>query len=241
MTGRRPADHSTESVPRRSPAADLLAGLRIALENEADPDDAPVMARYMKDHFPFLGVKTPARRAAQRPTLAALAAATADDLLAFADACWAEPERELQYVATDALRKHGAVLGPDHIDRVATCITTKSWWDTVDSLAAHTVGPLVARHPELVAVMDRWIDDDDIWLARTAILHQLSFKDRTDADRLFAYAERRAADSEFFIRKAIGWALRQHARVDPDAVRAFVAAHDDVLSGLSKREALKHL
>jgi 3-methyladenine DNA glycosylase AlkD len=147
----------------------------------------------------------------------------------------------LQYVAADALRKHHRALEAAHLARLKGLIVDKSWWDTVDSLATHSVGPLVSRNPELATVMDDWIGSDDIWLARTAILHQLSFKGSTDADRLFAYADRRAADTEFFIRKAIGWALRQYARTDPDAVRSFVASRESRLSNLTKREALKHL
>ena len=120
-------------------------------------------------------------------------------------------------------------------------ITTNSWWDTVDALAVHVVGTMVHRHRELAAVMDRWIDADDFWLARTAILHQLRWKSDTDTSRLFTYALRRAADNEFFIRKAIGWALRVYATTDPDAVRTFVDRHEDTLSALTQREARKHL
>jgi 3-methyladenine DNA glycosylase AlkD len=98
----------------------------------------------------------------------------------------------------------------------------------------------VANHG-LADEMDRWIDDADIWVARTAILHQLSYKSATDGDRLFAYARSRAGDTEFFIRKALGWALRQYAREEPDRVRAFVAANRSHLSGLTVREALKHI
>ncbi|MDH3682975.1 MAG: DNA alkylation repair protein [Acidimicrobiia bacterium] len=224
-----------------SRAAAEVASVRAALADVADPQKAPAMAAYMKDQFPFLGVQTKDRRAVQRPTVAALGEGSVEELLAFARACWDVPERELQYVATDALRKHEAVLTPAHLGDLAELITSKSWWDTVDSLAVHTVGPLVARHRELTEEMDSWIDDDDIWLARTAILYQLSYKERTDANRLFAYADRRAADTEFFIRKALGWALRQYARTDPEAVRAYVSANEDRLSGLTKREALKHL
>jgi 3-methyladenine DNA glycosylase AlkD len=132
-------------------------------------------------------------------------------------------------------------LTPAELPRLERLVRSKAWWDTVDALAAHVVGALVARHPELAATMDRWIEDDDIWIARTAILHQLAWKDRTDADRLFAYVDRRCGDRAFFIRKACGWALRQHAAVDPDAVREYVASRGDRLSGLTRREATKHL
>lgn len=219
----------------------LVAEARAALEAVAEPGQAGPMAAYMQGQFPFLGVSAPRRRAAQKPVLDGLNGADAGELLAFAHLCWAVEERELQYVAADALRRHQRVLGADDLGAVAGLITTRSWWDTVDTLAAHVVGPLVLRHPELVEVMDRWVVDPNIWLARTAILHQLLYKERTDATRLFAYADRRAADTEFFIRKALGWALRQYARVDPEAVRGYVESRGDRLSGLTRREALKRL
>ncbi len=221
--------------------ADLVAGLRAALEAAAVPGQAEPMTAYMKHQFTFLGVPAPARRAAQKPTLDALASATGDELVAFARACWADPARELQYTAADALRRHHRALAAAHLPALAELITTRPWWDTVDALATHAVGPLVARHPELSAVMDAWVDGDDLWLARTAILHQLLWKDRTDAERLFAYADRRATDTDFFIRKALGWALRQYARTDPDAVRTYVESRADRLSPLTRREALKRI
>jgi 3-methyladenine DNA glycosylase AlkD len=120
-------------------------------------------------------------------------------------------------------------------------VTTHSWWDTVDEIASHIAGGLVTGCPELVATMDAWAASDHMWLARTAILHQLGFKERTDVDRLFAYCLSRADEPDFFYRKAIGWALRQYARTDPDAVLTFCEAHIDVLSPLSFKEATKHL
>jgi 3-methyladenine DNA glycosylase AlkD len=120
-------------------------------------------------------------------------------------------------------------------------VTTRSWWDTVDGIASRTVGPVVAAHPELGATMDRWVRDRNLWVARTAILHQLTFRERTDADRLFEMCLTRAADTDFFLRKAIGWALREYSKTDAAAVRRFVGEHDRELSELSKREALKWL
>lgn len=195
----------------------------------------------MKNRFAFLGIAADERRRLQRDALAGFATPSEADLLDLAAALWDEPEREYQYAACDELRRHVRVLGSGALPAVERLIVTKSWWDTVDALAAHVVGRLVLADPSLAAVMDRWIDADDLWLARTAILHQLAWRERTDADRLFAYCERRAGDSQFFIRKAIGWALRQHARTDPDGVRAWVAAHQTALSPLSIREATRHL
>jgi 3-methyladenine DNA glycosylase AlkD len=217
------------------------AAVRERLAPLADPEDAVHMAAYMKDHFPFFGITAGPRRAAVKPILAASARATADELIDFALACWEEPEREFQHVAVDVLRKRSGQLEPDQLEELETLITTKSWWDTVDGLAAWVVGPMVRTHPDLVHLMDDWAEDDDMWLARTAMLHQLGYKTETDVERLFRYAEDLAPHSDFFIRKAIGWALRQYARTDPDAVRAFVSAHEADLSGLTRREALKHL
>lgn len=224
------------------PAARRAADLRTALEAAAVPGQAEPMTAYMKHRFAFLGVPAPARRAAQKPTLDALSDATGDELVAFARACWSDDTaRELQYAAADALRRHNKALDAGHLPALAELITTRPWWDTVDALATHAVGPLVARHPELSVAMDGWIDGDDLWLARTAILHQLLWKERTDPERLFAYADRRAADTDFFIRKALGWALRQYARTDPDAVRAYVESRAERLSPLTRREALKRI
>lgn len=220
---------------------DRVTEIRFALLRRADDENALQMAAYMKDHFAFFGIKAPDRRLAQKPLIESLSEATGDELIEFASACWTEEQREIQYVAADALRKYVGALQARHLVDLKDLIATKSWWDTVDSLAVHTVGPLVAANGDLVLVMDEWIDDDNMWLARTAILHQLSYKERTDADRLFAYVDKRASDTEFFIRKALGWAMRQYSRTDPGAVRDYVAANEDRLSGLTKREALKRL
>jgi len=202
--------------------------LRDSLVEVADSSQAPSMAAYMKDRYEYLGVKSPHRKLAAKVTLKASRTASPSEVVEFACACWAQPEREFQYVATDVLYLNVRRFRASGLREVEQLIVTKSWWDTVDSLAAKTVGGLVAEHPELVATMDNWIDSDNMWLARTAILHQLKYKEKVDADRLFRYSLSRADDKEFFIRKAIGWALRQHAKVDPDAVYAFVEQHADL-------------
>jgi len=215
--------------------------LRDALEPLANPAKVEGMRSYMRDQFEYLGLNSPERRKANKPWITEAKSAEADDLLTFAEECWAEDEREFQYCALEVLRAGAKRLEPAHLPRVRALIETKSWWDTIDSLAPWTVGTMVANHPELSTVMDEWIDDENDWVVRSAILHQLGFKQRTDGDQLFSYADKRGGDTEFFIRKALGWALRQYARVDPDAVRAYVEDNADMLSGLTKREALKHL
>ncbi len=220
---------------------DLIPELRRRLETVAQPGKAPQMKAYMKDNFEYLGVTAPERQWAAKPFVAGGRDATSAQLLVAAEACWAQPEREFQYVAADLLSRWKARLDPNSLPTVERLARTKSWWDTVDVLAAHVVGSLIANNPGLTATIDAWIDDPDFWIVRTAILHQLRYGADTDAERLFGYVDRRCADKEFFIRKACGWALRQHARHDPDAVRAYVLDRGELLSGLTRREALKHL
>jgi 3-methyladenine DNA glycosylase AlkD len=219
----------------------LLAELVRVYGAAADPDRAAPMRRYMRDQFPYLGIPTPARRMLSRQVLVGLPAPTEDELRTVALACWALPQREYQYFAADWLIRHAAVLSPGFLSTARHLIITKSWWDTVDELADQVVGAIVAGHPATVSTMDKWLVDDDLWLRRTALLHQLRYGGRTDADRLFRYCLARAGERDFFIRKAIGWVLRQYARTDPEAVRRFVDAHRDRLSPLSIREATRHL
>ena len=228
-------------MPTSALTSTLLARLSAAFESSRDDERARSMSAYMRDRFPFVGIPTPARVAIQREAVAGLPAPGERDLVAFALACWKRAEREYQYAACGYLRKHVGRCSAGFVDTAERLITTKSWWDTVDELAQSVVGPLVAAHPELRATTDRWIDADDFWLARTAILHQNHSKGRTDPDVLFGYCLRRAADPEFFIRKAIGWALREYSKTDAEAVVRFVREHHDELSGLSRTEALKWL
>jgi 3-methyladenine DNA glycosylase AlkD len=206
-----------------------------------DPVRAQYAAAYMRDQFAFLGISTPARRSLTRAVLTGLPAPTEAQLRAVALACWALPEREYQYFACDWLRRHVRVCGPGILGTARTLVTTKSWWDTVDPLATRFVGDLVATHPQVRTEMDVWSADENMWAVRTAILHQLNHGTATDTDRLFGYCAQQAGHPDFFVRKAIGWALRHYARTDPEAVRGFLAAHRDRLSPLSVREAMKHL
>ena len=221
-----------------TPAARLDV-LAVRLSAAGDHQRAEAMAAYMKGIAPFFGVPATPRRAIQRVVFAKWKP-DAREVIELAVAAWGRDERELQYAACDVLTQRASRLVPSSLGDLESLITCRSWWDTVDALA-HAVGELVDRHRDLQSEMDRWIEAEDFWLARVALIHQLRYGEHTDEERLFAYCDRRASDREFFVRKAIGWALRQHARTRPDAVRAFVDARADQLSGLSIREALKHL
>ncbi|MFG3346444.1 DNA alkylation repair protein [Streptomyces sp. NPDC048018] len=231
----------TPAVPESALADTVLARLTEVYPAAGDPFRAQEMIAYMKGVAPFLGLRTPERRTLSRTVLDGLSAPGEADCTAVALRCFALPEREYHYFAVDYLRRHVRRCSSDFLPVAHALVTTVPWWDTVDHLAAHVVGPLVAAVPALVARMDEWIADEDLWVARTALLHQLRYRSATDADRLFTYCLLRAGHPDFFIRKAIGWSLREYGKTAPDEVRAFVAENTSRLSPLSVREALKNL
>lgn len=207
----------------------------------ADPVQAARMSAYMCEQFAFLGIPTPARRAALGPLLRELKGADPALLLDTADALWQAPQRECQYAAIDLLAAHVKQFDETHIDALLGLVRRVSWWDTVDALAV-LIGSVVRadkapRQPR----MDQAVRHADLWTRRVAMLHQLGWRADTDSARLFGYALRLAHEDDFFIRKAMGWALRNYARHDPEAVRAFLRAQGDTLSPLTRREAGKHL
>ncbi|MER8008066.1 DNA alkylation repair protein [Streptomyces sp. NPDC094149] len=234
-------DEVTMDVPFSTLADRVLERLTAVYADAADPARAAPMRAYMKDVAPFLGLTTPVRRALSREVVDGLPRPGETDCTAIALRCWRLPEREYQYFAVDYLRRHARVCSSAFLPVARHLVGTRSWWDTVDLLAAHVVGILVAADPALKADMDAWIADEDLWIARTALLHQLRHKERTDAERLFAYCLIQSGHPDFFIRKAIGWALREYARTDPDAVRAFVARERSRFAPLTVREALKNI
>ncbi|MCB0782613.1 MAG: DNA alkylation repair protein [Flavobacteriales bacterium] len=194
----------------------------------------------MKDIAPFFGLKTPLRRQLLKEHIATFGMPRVDELPDVVRSAYACEEREMHYVAMDLLVKVAKKLGPEHLPLLEELITTHSWWDTVDAYAANVVGVILKKHPQTIGDWnERWIRSSDMWLNRTAILFQLKWKQDTDEEMLFSNCAQHAAHSDFFIRKAIGWALRAYAETAPEAVQAFVATH--TLSPLSKREALRKL
>jgi len=197
----------------------------------SNQDVAEGQAAYMKDLFPFLGIAAPLRRQLQRTHFP-----KTDDRLeveTWIYALWDRDEREFQYAALDLAEKHKKLLTLPLLEEL---VSTKSWWDSVDLLASKLVG-----HIALPQEMDRWIKDKNMWIRRSALLFQLKKKEKTDEKRLFAYIERTAHEKEFFIRKAIGWALREYSKSRPSVVQSFVEKMGDSLSPLSIREGSKYL
>ena len=222
---------------------DLAAAIEARLRPLADPERAAPMRAYLLGQFDFLGIATPVRRAAIKD-LVAQALPDAATVLATADLLWRRPERELRYAAIDLLRRQQRHLDPSHLPAIQALLLREPWWETVDGLVA-VIGAILrtARKTDdgAQAVMDDWVAHPVFWVRRAALLHQLGWRLETDAARLGAYCGQLAGEREFFIRKAIGWALRDYARWDPDFVRAFVADHAGRLSALTVREACRRL
>lgn len=228
-------------VPRSALADTVLERVTAVFGAAADAGRAGPMRAYMNDVAPFLGIPAPERRALSRTVLAGTPRPDETDCTAIALRCWALPEREYHYFAVDYLRRHAGRYSSGFLPVTRHLVRTAPWWDTVDPLAAHVVGRLVAADPRLAADMDAWITDDDLWPVRTALLHQLARKESTDTERLFTYCLCQSGHPDFFIRKAIGWALREYAKTDPEAVRAFLARERGRFAPLTVREALKNI
>jgi len=214
--------------------------LKDLYQSHADPVAAAPMKAYMRNQFDYLGIKTPEQRQLFKGFTAEYGLPDLDDLVPILLDLWALPEREFQYAALGLLGRFETKLPAEFIDTIQTLLTTKSWWDTVDSLAGNTVGAHFKRFPAVRdATLERWRISDDFWLRRTCILFQLGYQSETDFDLLKDIIRENLGSNEFFINKAIGWALRQYTRVDPEGVRTFVA--ETPLAPLSAREALKWL
>ncbi len=213
------------------------------LKAAAVPADAARMSAYMRHQFPFVGVKAPTQKAVVRAALAAAGPAVDEaEVVAAIDALWLRREREARYAGCHLARRFGPMASPEFVDAASRWITTDPWWDTCDPLARGCVELVVHRHPSLRSTMDRWLAGDDLWLIRSAIIHMGGWKHDIDAGWVFAACLARAGHPDFFVRKAIGWILRDLAWVDPAAVIAFVDGPGAaVLSGLSRREALKNV
>ncbi|MCL2889542.1 MAG: DNA alkylation repair protein [Eggerthellaceae bacterium] len=205
---------------------------------QADEGTAVQMSAYMRDQFPYLGLQTPVRRSASREFLKAAKKVQPVDW-EFVERCW-ELEREFQYLALDYLQAVSARMSPGDIPRLREFALVKSWWDTVDSLDA-IIGSIVLRFPEAKEVMRAWSNDESFWLRRIAINHQLQFREQTDVALLELAIVNNLGQTEFFINKAIGWALREYSKTDPAWVGDFVARYRERLAPLSIREASKYL
>lgn len=218
-----------------------LIPLKKHFEAKADVENASKMRAYMKDQFVFYGIKATERRELMKDHRKNEGIPTTEDIpLIVADA-WNLAHREYQYFALDLLARNIEDMPKTTIKLVEKCMVKKSWWDTVDMLAIHCAGPLMKGDTELSAkVNEKWIGSKNKWLNRAALIFQIKYKEDTDQALLFENIEKMCDHDDFFTRKAIGWALREHGKTFPAAVKKFVKETPH-LSELSKREALRNL
>jgi 3-methyladenine DNA glycosylase AlkD len=227
-----------------------VGAVRAALAERGDAARAAQQQAYMKSELPFVGLGAPALKALLKPLLAEHRFI---DRALWEDAVlelWDDATHREEWYAVIALLRHRSYrqwLDPELLPLLEHLVRTGAWWDVVDEIASHLVGQVLLDHrPEVTPVMDAWsVAPDSLWVRRTAMLSQLRHAERTDTHLLDRVLAANLGDTaygrEFFVRKALGWALRQYARTDAEWVRTWVATHDGRLSGLSRREALKHI
>ena len=231
---------TTPRIEPKQKVAKFQRAVQAALRPLADADRAAGAKAYMRGQFDCLGISTPDRRAAVMPLIRAFKPARAEELRETAERLWAMREREYQYVAADLLVRCQDALSLDDLAWLLELAQKKSWWDTVDCIVK-VVGKIVRRAgAKGVRAMELAVKHENFWVRRIAMLHQLGWRGDTDTGRLFRYAERLAPEKEFFIRKAIGWALRDYAWHDWRAVEKFLKSTSVPLSGLTVREASKN-
>jgi 3-methyladenine DNA glycosylase AlkD len=210
-----------------------------ALLAEHHSERAEAMQDYMRNHFVYMGVAAPVRKQVEKSFYKQYGLPEYADLSEIVHDAWATDEREIQYFAMDLVERMHKQWQPDVIILIEMMLTKKAWWDSVDFIASHLAGKYFQRFPnEMYAITTRWNTSDDLWLQRSSIIFQLFYKKNTDTALLFSHIKTHIDSKEFFLQKAIGWALRQHTRINTQIIVDFVAAHEN-LSALSKKEAMK--
>lgn len=218
----------------------MLQTLMLLFEANRNSENSVPMQKYMKNHFLFLGIKTPRRRELMREfyqQTGILKLAFQEDFVA---KLWELEEREYQYAALDYMERSLKKLDKIHLPFCEKLIMTKSWWDTVDHLAPKSIGAIAAKFPEVIPeTIDGWAEREHLWLTRAAILFQLKYKEKTDEELLYRYILQNRESKEFFIQKAIGWTLREYSKTNPQSVKKFIESYE--LPKLSVREGSKYI
>jgi 3-methyladenine DNA glycosylase AlkD len=223
-------------VFRLSNEIEILAAL---FEENRNEENAGPMKKYMKDHFPFLGIKSPLRKELEKQFFKETGILKEPFDKDFVTGLWVKDEREYHYTAITYIGKFIKKLPKEVISFLEKLITTNSWWDSVDSIAP-LVGELARKYPEIIEeTINGWSVDDNYWLRRSAILFQLKYKQQTNEALLYEYIVKNADSKEFFIQKAIGWALREYSKTNPVSVKEFIERNK--LAPLSIREGSKYV
>lgn len=210
----------------------------ITFQQAANPEKAIAMKAYMRNQFEFLGITAPERKILTRDFLKNVDTTRIN--WDFIQKCWEQPEREFQYLAIAYLIKLKNRLTVDDIPRLRQLILTKSWWDTIDSLDK-LLGLLALNNPIVEAILLEWSIDENIWIRRVAIDHQILRKEQTNTELLEKILLNNLGQSEFFINKAIGWSLRDYSKTNPAWVKNFIDRHQENMAPLSIREGSKYV
>ncbi len=218
---------------------DKYAELKNSFEINKDDKNAVSMSAYMRNQFKFYGIATPKRKTIYKDFLKAeKSKGVIDwDLL---DKCFEDEHREFQYLVSDYLLFMKQYVTFDDMPKIKNYITNKSWWDTIDFLCK-VIGNVGLRDNRIKGLMVEWSEDENFWVRRTAIEHQLGLKDKTDTELLEKIITNCFGSDEFFINKAIGWALREYSKTDPEWVRSFIEKHKKEMNSLSIRESSKYI
>lgn len=215
-----------------------ISELKVAFSNASDDARAEKMKAYMRGHFIFFGVMAGPRKEISKAFIKSWKKMDWSESWIILEELWNCDERELQYVAIDLLSSLKK-MPEDSIDRLEYLIQTKSWWDSVDGLASNSVGQYFKLFPDRRrSIIDRWLDSGNIWLMRSAIIHQLKYKRNVDWSLLRHCIESTTGTKEFFLNKAHGWALREYSKVEPERVEQYIRSNAK-LSPLAIREGLK--
>lgn len=218
----------------------FVEDLREIFEFASNPELAKGAEAYMKNQFKFFGIYTNERRTLSTAYIKQTGFLSDKDLIKTVKELYKQPEREFQYVAMELIAFHKKQWAKEIIELTEFCLTHKSWWDTVDNTASIILTDYFKKFPEqILPITGRWNKDANMWLQRSSIMFQKAFKKETDTELLRKYILNCSNSKEFFIQKAIGWALREYSKTNPQWVKDFVA--NNALAPLSKREALKRL
>lgn len=218
---------------------DKYQDIKDAFELLRDEDNAKKMSAYMRNKFKFYGIPTPKRRSVYKSILNLEQKTRAVDW-DFLEKCWNDEHREFQYVAMDYLQAMQKYLKYDDVATIERFVRSKQWWDTIDGLD-RIIGNIAFTDSRINDLMLKWSEEDDFWVRRVAIDHQLCRKLDTDVDLLEKILVNNFGSSEFFINKAIGWSLRDYSKSNPEWVQGFIERHRDRMNPLSIREASKYL
>ncbi len=226
----------------KSKQENLIKFVQSSYKKLANKQKSIEMAAYMKTSMPFYGVQKPDRLPIYKSIKKDFAAENIDEYKDYVRALWALPHREEKYTALEYALANKQYIIKDSLDLYEELIRDGAWWDFVDTIAVHLVGETLLHERKAVkSKLDTWINDDDMWIRRTAILSQNKHKSHTDETMLYKYIQKRMHEREFFIAKAIGWALREYSYTNPKSVKQFIAQNKNELAPLSVREGSKRL